>query len=147
MLQRANKIWTSSAGTYCMIEQRSLSRMALGICSFIPTANTCNPITDAAFIIRVRRFAAITQLQTVNSMKMLFTKCTSRLRNKWPSTWKQGSTLRTQKLFGALNPRYCQFSRWYGRPAHVLTGETPVPHDGYGRISIAASLSSPTIPR
>ena len=29
-------------------------------------------------------------------------------------------------------------SKWHGRPAHVLTGEMPVPRVGYGRISTAS---------
>jgi len=29
-------------------------------------------------------------------------------------------------------------TKWHGRPAHVLTGETPVPRDGYGSISITS---------
>ena len=29
-----------------------------------------------------------------------------------------------------------RLARWHGRPAHVLTGETPVLRDGYGSITI-----------
>ena len=29
-------------------------------------------------------------------------------------------------------------TKWHGRPAHVLTGETPVPRDGYGSTSTAS---------
>ena len=36
----------------------------------------------------------------------------------------------------ALAPVFRQTTaaKWHGRPAHVLTGETPVPRYGYGRI-------------
>jgi len=32
-------------------------------------------------------------------------------------------------------------TKWHGRLAHVLTGETPVPRDGYGSISTASRLT------